>query len=114
VTHLDHAGHLAREEGAGLLARRLREEADGVPGALMGDFNADSGDSTPWRTLRDAGYADDRESAARIHGDDSGTSPDYGPVTCDFEVEAYAAHAHRLDGAWASDHAGVMAELTPA
>src|SRR5690625_5319717 len=80
----------------------------------MGDFNADSGDSTPWRTLRDAGYDDARESAARIHGDDIGTFPDYGPVTgegpridwimtCDFEVEAYAAHAHRLDGAWATD-----------
>src|SRR5690625_7326813 len=91
----------------------------------MGDFNADSGDSTPWRTLRDAGYDDARESAARIHGDDIGTFPDYGPVTgegpridwimtCDFEVEAYAAHAHRLDGAWAADPAAGMAGLRPA
>src|SRR5699024_3192584 len=88
------------------------------------DFNADSGYSTPWRTLRDAGYDDARESAARIHGDDIGTFPDYGPVTgegpridwimtCDFEVDAYAAHAPRLDGAWTGDRACVMAELTP-
>jgi len=125
VTHLDHAGQLAREKGAGVIAQRLREEADGVPVALIGDFNADSGDSTPWRILRDAGYDDARESAAQIHGEDIGTFPDYGPLTGegpridwiltrDFEVGAYAAHAHQLDGAFASDHAAVMAQLTPA
>src|SRR5699024_12278448 len=97
----------------------------GGPVVAMGDSNADSGGMTRARTLRAAGYADAGEAAARVHGDDIGTFPDYGRrrgegpridwiMTCDFEVEAYAAHAHRLDGAWASDHAGVMAELTPA
>lgn len=125
VTHLDHAGHLAREKGAGVIAQRLREEADGVPTVLMGDFNAEAGESTPWRILRDAGYDDAREAAAEIHGEDIGTFPNYGPpsgegpridwiMTRGVEVGAYAAHVHQIDGVWASDHAGVMAHLTPA
>ncbi len=62
-THLDHAGEIARREGARLLRHRLGKLADGrVPVILMGDFNARP-DDEPWRivveddpslTLRDA------------------------------------------------------------
>lgn len=125
VTHLDHAGPVAREQGAALVAERLRDEADGLPVVLMGDFNADSGDSAPWRVLRAAGFDDAREAAAEIHGEDIGTFPDYLPPSGDgpridwimsrgFTTQAYAAHAHRLGRSWASDHAGVMAHLLPA
>lgn len=123
VTHLDHAGHVAREKSAGIIARRLREAADGAPVVLMGDFNAAGGDSTPWRVLRDAGFEDARDTAACPAGADIGTFPDYGPevpggtridwiLTRGFTVATYTAHVHRLEGRAASDHAAVAATLT--
>lgn len=125
VTHLDHAGPVAREQGAAMVAERLRDEAEGLPVALMGDFNADSGDSAPWRTLRAAGFEDAREAAAQIHGEDIGTFPNYRPPSSDgpridwimtrgLEALTYAAHVHMVDSTCASDHAGVMASLAPA
>lgn len=122
VTHLDHAGPLARMNGAALVARRLLEAADGAPVVLMGDFNADSGASPAWEVLREAGFEDARQNAAQIHGEDIGTFPDYGEPTTDgpridwimtrgVAADAYAAHSHDVDGIQASDHAGVMAQL---
>lgn len=125
VTHLDHAGHLAREKGAGLVAQTLREESQGRPVVLMGDFNAAGGDSTPWRVLRDAGFEDTHDVAEHVEGEDLGTFPDYGPpevgavridwiLTHGFRVEAHTVHEHRIDDRSASDHASVAAILRPA
>lgn len=123
VTHLDHAGHLAREKGAGVIAQRLKEAADGAPVVLMGDFNAAGGESTPWRALRDAGFEDAHEVAAVHEGEDIGTFPDYGPsmvgeeridwiLTRDLTVDSYAATVPELDGRVASDHATLTATVT--
>lgn len=122
VTHLDHAGHVAREKGAGVIAQRLREAADGAPVVLMGDFNAAGGDSTAWRVLRDAGFEDAHDVAATSDGEDIGTFPDYGPPTAGGEridwvlsrglvVESYTARVHEIDGRAASDHAGLIVRL---
>lgn len=122
VTHLDHAGPVAREKGAELLSERLREAAGDAPIVLMGDFNAAGGDSAPWSVLRDAGLGDAHETAAEHVGEDIGTFPDYGEpevgaVRIDWilaqglEVEQYAARLHRLEGRAASDHATVTARL---
>lgn len=124
VTHLDHEGHLARSQGAGLLAQHLREAADGAPVVLMGDFNAAGGDSIPWRVLRDAGFDDAHDVAAAHRGEDIGTFPDYGTpevggtridwiLTRGLSVEEYAAHVPRKDGRAASDHASVTARVRP-
>ncbi|MFC0675156.1 endonuclease/exonuclease/phosphatase family protein [Brachybacterium hainanense] len=125
VTHIDHAGQAAREEGSRLIARTLLEAADGAPIVLVGDFNATGGDSIPWRVLTEAGLADAHDAADRIEGEDVGTFPDYGPAVAGGEridwiltrglaVEAYAAHAHRVDGRAPSDHVAVGAILRPA
>jgi endonuclease/exonuclease/phosphatase family metal-dependent hydrolase len=124
VTHLDHAGHLAREKGAGLLAQHLREAADGAPVVLMGDFNAAGGESTPWRVLRDAGFEDAHDVAAERDGEDIGTFPDYGTpepggmridwiLARGLVAEQYTARVPLLEGRAASDHATVTARLRP-
>lgn len=124
VTHLDHEGHEARAKGAGLLAQHLREAADGVPVALLGDFNAAGGDSIPWRVLRDAGFADAHDVASAQVGEDIGTFPDYGTpetggiridwiLVRDLVVEEYAARVPLQDGRAASDHATVTARVRP-
>ncbi|MGP9538657.1 endonuclease/exonuclease/phosphatase family protein [Brachybacterium sp. AOP43-C2-M15] len=124
VTHLDHAGHVAREKGAGLVAQRLREASGGAPVVLMGDFNAAGGESTPWRVLRDAGLEDAHDTAVAHEGEDIGTFPDYGEpeaggiridwiLSRGFAVEEYAARVPMLEGRAASDHATVTARLRP-
>lgn len=124
VTHLDHAGERAREKGAGLIAQRLREAADGAPTLLMGDFNATGGDSTPWRVLRDAGFADAHDVAEAQVGEDIGTFPDYGApevggtridwiLTRGLAVQEYEASVPRRQGRAASDHATVTARVRP-
>ncbi|MFC7457288.1 endonuclease/exonuclease/phosphatase family protein [Brachybacterium sp. GCM10030267] len=124
VTHLDHAGHVAREKGAGVIAQRLREVADGIPAVLMGDFNAAAGESTPWRVLRDAGFEDAHDETGALEGEDIGTFPDYrrpeaGAARIDWimtrglMIEAYAAHVHDIQGVAASDHAAVTAVVRP-
>lgn len=124
VTHLDHAGHLAREKGAALLAEHLQEAADGAPIVLMGDFNAAGGDSTAWRELRAADFVDAHDVAADHEGEDIGTFPDYGEpepggsridwiLARGLDVEQYTARLHLLEGRAASDHATVIARLRP-
>lgn len=124
VTHLDHAGDRAREQGAELLAGRLQEAADGAPLALMGDFNAAGGDSAPWRVLQEAGFADAHDVAATFGGEDIGTFPDYGdPVvgetridwilTRGLVVDWTTTHLHLLEGRAPSDHAAVAAIVRP-
>jgi endonuclease/exonuclease/phosphatase family metal-dependent hydrolase len=125
VTHLDHAGHVAREKGAGVVAQRLREAAEGSPAVLMGDFNAAGGDSTPWRVLRDAGFDDAHDVAAVAEGEDIGTFPDYRSpeaggeridwvLTRGLAVTSYEAHVHEVDGRVGSDHAGLIVQVQPA
>lgn len=124
VTHIDHAGEVARERGTELIARTLIAEAGERPVVLMGDFNATGGDSIPWRVMRRAGFADAHDAAARIVGEDVGTFPDYGPpqvgteridwiLTRGMDALTYAAHAHVRDGRSPSDHAAVAAVLQP-
>lgn len=125
VTHLDHAGAVAREKGAALVAERLQQAADGAPIVLMGDFNAAGGDSAAWRELRAAGFVDAHDVAVEREGEDIGTFPDYGDpepggtridwiLARGLEVEQYAARLHLLEGRAASDHASVTARLRPA
>ena len=122
VTHLDHAGEAAREQGAALLAERLLAEAGESPIVLMGDFNAAGGESTPWRVLRDADFEDAHDVAAEHVGEDIGTFPDYGTpeaggmridwiLARGLAVEQYAARVPLRDGRAASDHATVTARL---
>ena len=124
VTHLDHAGETAREQGAALLAERLLAEAGESPVVLMGDFNAEGGASRAWQVLHEAGLADVHDSAAEHLGEDIGTFPDYGePETGGVRIdwilarglvaEQYAARVPLLAGRAASDHATVTARLRP-
>ncbi len=130
VTHLDHAGQQAQEQGAHLLAARLHEmaasgEGQGegqLPIVLMGDFNADAEKSAAWRILVESGLGDTRLAAPTVHGGQWGTFPDYGEPT---EGEAridwilaeglgvleHSTHLHQLDGAVASDHMSVQARV---
>lgn len=121
VTHLDHAGEVARARGAALLAARLTDAAGEAPVVLMGDFNAAAGGSAPWRTLREAGF-EDAHAAAVHRGEDIGTFTDYGPpqaggtridwiLTRGLAVEEYAATVPQHGGRAASDHATVMARV---
>lgn len=123
TTHLDHAGVEAQEQGALLVHDRLREAADGAPIVLTGDFNVPAGAGGPWQHLVDAGLRDTHEAAAERLGEDIGTFPDYGEprvgadridwiLASGLTVVQHAAHAHRIDGVHASDHAAVMARLT--
>jgi endonuclease/exonuclease/phosphatase family metal-dependent hydrolase len=124
VTHLDHAGEGAREQGAGLLAERLLAEAGESPVVLVGDFNAEGGASRAWHVLRDAGFEDVHDVAAEHVGEDIGTFPDYGaPETGGVRIdwilarglvaEQYQAGVPLLEGRAASDHATVTARLRP-
>lgn len=124
TTHLDHAGIEAQAQGALLVHDRLREAADGAPVVLTGDFNVPAGAGGPWQCLVDVGLLDTHDAAAERLGEDIGTFPDYGRpqvgadridwiMVAGLEVDAHTAHAHQLDGVWASDHAAVMARLSP-
>ena len=124
VTHLDHAGELARARGAELLAARLREAAGAAPLVLMGDFNAAGGQSAAWDVLREAGFEDAHDVAAAHDGQDIGTFPDYGApepggtridwiLSRGLDVEQYRAWVPQLGGRAASDHATVSARLRP-
>ena len=124
VTHLDHAGELARARGAELLAARLREAAGAAPLVLMGDFNAAGGQSAAWDVLREAGLEDAHDVAAAHDGQDIGTFPDYGApeaggtridwiLSRGLDVEQYRAWVPQLGGRAASDHATVSARLRP-
>lgn len=124
VTHLDHAGQVAREQGAQLLAERLTAAADGAPILLMGDFNAAAGTDRAWQVLIEAGFADARDSAAEKTGADLGTFPDYGSaheggeridwiLTRGLDVESYTARLPEDGGRPASDHATLTASVRP-
>lgn len=56
-THLDHISGRARQQGAGLILRRLDELADGLPVVLTGDFNCNPGSKT-YGIFADAGFKD--------------------------------------------------------
>lgn len=106
-THLDHASENARRRAATLLAERL-------PGAiLMGDLNASPGEPTHTMLLS-AGWDDGGAREPTFHG--------YAPKARVRLDHVLVPRTHRLvrthvvpdaEGAYASDHHAVLAEIEP-
>lgn len=122
-THFDHGSEEARVGGAKLLAARALQIAGDLPIIVTGDFNAQGGDSAPWRILSESGFVDARLVAAKREGPDT-TFCDFNPpptdgqsridwilfrgtVTVDLhETVTYQDHAR-----YPSDHLPVLAKL---
>lgn len=125
-THFDHQGEKARENSARLIVQKINSMAGGEPVVLTGDFNA-SPQAQPYQiltaaqsTLHDA-YAISTlphlgptqsfsgfEVAPKMPGD----RIDYVFVNDKVEVRKHAILTDIREGAYASDHLPVLAEIT--
>ena len=122
-THFDHRGDVARTESARLLADRLPALAETHPLILMGDFNFTE-DREGYRilaeTFRDArvhSTAPPHGPAATIYGGfevthEAGRRIDYIFCSEAWQVARFATLSDNWDGAFASDHLAVFAELS--
>lgn len=125
-THLDHAGPIARREGAKLLRRFMAEQGADAPLLLMGDFNVGP-ESEPHRILLDD--ADDGvrlfDAYRHLHpqraadeatwhgftGAADGSPIDWILCSPHFHVESCDIDRTRFDGRYPSDHFPVTAKV---
>jgi endonuclease/exonuclease/phosphatase family metal-dependent hydrolase len=126
-THLDHASAVARERGAALIVRFLRQPEMVHPAVLCGDMNAAPG-SPPLQILQgdvpvDGSASSLRDSYVLIGGTGSGRPTFHGftgrgAERIDYILAEPPFHATRfevldqpVDEHWVSDHFPVLAEL---
>ena len=125
-THLDHAGPIARREGAKLLRRFMAEQGKDAPLLLMGDFNVGP-DSEPHRILLADGddgvrlfdayrhvHRERRSDEATWHGFTGaadGSSIDWILCSPHFQVESCEIDRTSFDGRYPSDHFPVTLDL---
>lgn len=65
-THFDHKGETARINSANMVTERYKDE--NAPIILTGDFNVPAENSTPYETLKNAGFDDAWVAAAKKDG----------------------------------------------
>lgn len=125
-THLDHAGPIARREGAKLLRRFMAAQGKGLPMLLMGDFNVGP-DSEPHRILLTDGddgvrlldayrqiHPQRRSNEATWHGFSGaveGSSIDWILCSPHFQVESCEIDRTHYEGRYPSDHFPVTAKV---
>ncbi len=120
-THFDHRGEQAREESARLLVQQIDALAGGRPAVVTGDFNftpAAPGYSVLTARLTDAmtrASGGHHGPEATIYGfevtGEPGRRIDYIFTTPDVAVARHATLSDNWDGAFASDHLAVFAEI---
>jgi endonuclease/exonuclease/phosphatase family metal-dependent hydrolase len=121
-THYDHLGVIARVESSRLIARWIEERAHDLPTIVIGDFNSDaSGESydalvtggrlcDTFRVTHPQRVADE-STFHRFTGIGRGDRIDWILCSEHFEVLACEIERNSPDGAVASDHFPVTAEL---
>lgn len=118
-THLDHRSEKAREEGAKLIAARLRELAAGMPVVVTGDFNT-TRETTPLRALTAPGaLSHAREQAelrpaATFNGfgtESDGSEIDHILISPGIEVTGFEILVVKKGGVFVSDHWPIIARL---
>lgn len=124
-THFDHRGEKAREESARLILERINKITQGLPVIVTGDFNA-SPDSKPYQVLTgaDSGLKDAFEitqlphygalksfSGFEVTPELPGDRIDYVFVNDQVEVRKHGILTDAREGAYASDHLPVLAEV---
>lgn len=124
-THFDHRGEKAREESAKLILERINKIAKGFPVIVTGDFNA-SPDSKPYQVLTStsSGLKDALEisklphygamksfSGFEVTPELPGDRIDYVFVNDKVEVLKHGILTDAREGAYASDHLPVLAEV---
>ena len=121
-THFDHIGEVARTESARLLVERLPSLAGEYPLVLTGDFNfTDDKEgyaiiTEQFRDARDHAQLAPHGPEATIYGGfevthEPGRRIDYIFVSDQWKVMKFATLSDNWDGAFASDHLAVLAEL---
>lgn len=118
-THFDHQSENARVRSAEVVAG-LRQEFNGLPILVTGDFNAKADDSVAYRTLIRS-YADTWKTARRRLTREYGTFPNYEQpetgakridwvlTTSEVRVHAAGINTSRPRDTWPSDHTPVQA-----
>lgn len=118
-THLDHRSAKAREEGAKLIATRLRELAADIPVVVTGDFNS-LRESPPLRTLATPGPLHHARELAKLEAvptfngfgaERKGSEIDHILVSPGTEVKDFKVLNTQKDGVFISDHWPIVATL---
>lgn len=124
-THFDHVGHAARENGARLVATKLKAISGGKPVLLTGDFNAPDTDIVYTILTRDGGLLDSGKHSLLPHHGPAATWHGFYPGAVDtpagidfiFIGGGIAALRHATisevmdNGHFPSDHLPVLAEV---
>lgn len=122
-THFDHRGAVARLESARRLETRIREEHDGEPVILTGDFNAVAGTSEPWKALTAGVLKDTWDTAEATRGTANTWNgfaiPEAGKerridwivATPEVRILSCEIDAHEENGRYPSDHMPVIAQI---
>ena len=121
-THFDHVGEDARVRSAALIHSKIKEIASSMPAVLLGDFNTtENSDAYSELTadLADALYISElahHGPKGTFHGsfmatDEAGPRLDYIFVGNGIAVKKHATLSDNWDGALASDHLAVVADV---
>ncbi|MFI9203265.1 endonuclease/exonuclease/phosphatase family protein [Streptomyces sp. NPDC053048] len=122
-THLDHARQYARERGAELITRRLRELDATLPRIVTGDFNVAAHRNPVYDAMLDNGALADTWDTAAERGPQYATFHGYGPLVpdgdrIDWILASPSVRTLRADintfsdgGRFPSDHLPVQAVL---
>ncbi len=121
-THFDHRGAEAREKSAELIAHRAIREAGETPLVVTGDFNFTedaAGYGVLTEKLADTFYTSEQPHhgpAGTVYGGfevthKAGRRIDYIFVNDKFHVRQHATLSDNWEGAFSSDHLGVLATL---
>ncbi|MCC3777744.1 endonuclease/exonuclease/phosphatase family protein [Streptomyces sp. UNOB3_S3] len=121
-THLDHAHQYARERGAELVTRRLREAAaPALPRLVTGDFNVPAHGNPVYGAMLDGGALADSWDTAEERGPQYATFHGYKPLVPDGDridwiltsstvrTLGAAINTYSEDGRFPSDHLPVQA-----
>lgn len=124
-THFDHQIELARQKSANLIRERMAKASEPEPLILLGDFNADAGDSRSYEILtREAGLADTWHAAKTRVNEDANSFNNFAPLRRESRridwillrgraVVDHAAVVTTQSGEqWPSDHCPVTARIT--
>lgn len=122
-THFDHVGDTAQRKSAGMLLAHIRENVNGIPVILTGDFNV-TPDSEAVGTLLSENLLVEAGKISEINYGPEWTFHDFGRiplkerVKIDYvfvsnaiQAESYATISEQKDSVYLSDHNPVFAKL---
>jgi len=122
-THLDNGSGESRTRSAQLVLKQMKDFTPGVPVVMTGDFNAPAGTSRTFAILTGPGGFTDTWATATRRGSTIGTLGDWKPPVPDgpridwilargrVRTLATQIDPYAHDGAYASDHYPVIADI---